>query len=277
METKSSIQATSSKFGAGVDCSELPEACIASILAWTSPRDACRMSTVSPEFQRATESDALWETFLPADYQEIIGRSSESSARLDFSSKKELFFRLCNSPLLIDGGEKSFWLDKESGKKCYMIAARELTIIWSETPSYWTWISLPHSRFTEVANLNIVCWFDIKGKMNTCMLSPCTNYAAYLIFQRKDKFYGFKDNPIESSIGVTGGETTKKVIYLDPEHDISPNPTRIDGWYEVELGEFFNEGRESVELEMSIMEVSRLNGKSGLLIEGIEIRPKFCS
>ena len=106
METESIIQANSSKFGAGVDFSALPEDCIAGILARTSIRDACRMSTVSPEFLSAAESDALWETFLPADYQEIIGRSSESSARLDFSSKKELFFRLCNSPLLIDGDKK---------------------------------------------------------------------------------------------------------------------------------------------------------------------------
>ena len=106
METESIIQANSSKFGAGVDFSALPEDCIAGILARTSIRDACRMSTVSPEFLSAAESDALWETFLPADYREIIGRSSESSARQDFSSKKELFFRLCNSPLLIDGGKK---------------------------------------------------------------------------------------------------------------------------------------------------------------------------
>ena len=106
METKSISQATSSKFGPGVDFSALPEVCIAGILAWTSPRDACRMSVVSPEFLSAAESDALWQTFLPDDYQEMIGGSSESSARLDFSSKKELFFRLCNSPLLIDGGKK---------------------------------------------------------------------------------------------------------------------------------------------------------------------------
>ena len=106
METKSISQATSSKFGPGVDLSALPEGCIARILACTSPRDACRMSVVSPEFLSAAESDALWQTFLPDDYQEMIGGSSESSARLDFSSKKELFFRLCNSPLLIDGGKK---------------------------------------------------------------------------------------------------------------------------------------------------------------------------
>lgn len=92
METESLIQATFSKFGIGVDFSALQEGCIAGILAWTSPRDACRMSTISPKFLRATESDALWKMFLPANYREIIGRSSESSARLDLSSKNELFF-----------------------------------------------------------------------------------------------------------------------------------------------------------------------------------------
>nr|CAN62661.1 hypothetical protein VITISV_027495 [Vitis vinifera] len=211
METKSISQATSSKFGPGVDLSALPEGCIARILACTSPRDACRMSVVSPEFLSAAESDALWQTFLPDDYQEIIGGSSESSARLDFSSKKELFFRLCNSPLLIDGGKKSFWLDKESGKKCYMLAGRELTIIWSSIPI-----------FSEVANLKLVWWLEINGKMNTCILSPRTNYVVYLVFQRNDRFHGFEGNPIEASVGIVGGETTTWI------RNMIPTPTRLD-------------------------------------------------
>ena len=106
MESKSIVQATSSNFTVGIEFSALPEGCIAGILAWTSPRDVCRMSAVSLEFLSAAESDALWETFLPADYREIIGLSSESSSHLSISSKKEVFFRLCNSPLLIDGGKK---------------------------------------------------------------------------------------------------------------------------------------------------------------------------
>lgn len=72
METESLIQAIFSKFSVGVDFSTLQAGCIAGILAWTSPRDACRMSTVSPEFLRATKSNALWEMFLPSNYQEII-------------------------------------------------------------------------------------------------------------------------------------------------------------------------------------------------------------
>ncbi|KAJ9703200.1 hypothetical protein PVL29_004829 [Vitis rotundifolia] len=169
----------------------------------------------------------------------------------------------------------SFWLDKESGKKCFMLAGRELTIIRSSTPMYWAWISLPQSRFSEVANLKLLWWLEINGKMNTCILSPRTNYVVYLVFQRTDRFHGFEGNPIEASIGIVSGQTTKQVIYLDPEHDTNPNSARLDGWYEVELGEF--EGREGEELEMSIMEVKTGNAKYGLLIEGIEIRPKFCS
>ena len=161
-------------------------------------------------------------------------------------------------------------------------------------------------RFIEVANLNQVCWLEIKGKINTGMLSSRTNYVVVLVFQRNDRFYGLKNVPVESSVGMIGGVTTKRVIYLDapqvessndPDHDFgerflqyenvissmtgNPDPAslkkRIDGWYEVELGEFFSGEGKGKELEISVMEVKSGNWKSGLLIEGIEIRPKFCS
>ncbi|GLT28420.1 hypothetical protein SLA2020_033550 [Shorea laevis] len=47
---------------------------------------------------------------------------------------------------------------------------------------------------------------------------------------------------------------------------------RGDGWLELELDEFFNEGGEDGKLEIWIF---RFNGhwKSGVIIEGIEIRP----
>ena len=35
----------------------------------------------------------------------------------------------------VDIGQ-SFWLEKKSGKKGYMLAARELAIIWGDTPEY---------------------------------------------------------------------------------------------------------------------------------------------
>jgi hypothetical protein len=49
---------------------------------------------------------------------------------------------------------------------------------------------------------------------------------------------------------------------------------RGDGWLEIELGEFFCKEGEDRELEMSVQEVKGGDWKGGLIVEGIEIRPK---
>lgn len=226
-----------------------------------------------------------------------------------------------------------------------MLGSRDLTIIWGDTPYYWEWTSLPESRFPEVASLQAVCWFEIRGKINTSLLSPGTKYAAYLVFQAHHSF-GFEDVPVESSIHILENHTTTKTIYLssyrseekrvepDVEYDylsieevrswINDNLSQLysspgnellgfeavstwmgnnlkklfvsqqsqepdssrsgdsssypkereDKWYEIELGEFFIEGGEDMELEMSLMEVKAGHWKNGLIVEGIEIRPK---
>lgn len=41
---------------------------------------------------------------------------------------------------------QSFQLDKMYGKKCYMLSARTLFIVWGDTPRYWAWTSLPDAR-----------------------------------------------------------------------------------------------------------------------------------
>ncbi|KAK9192687.1 hypothetical protein WN944_003380 [Citrus x changshan-huyou] len=83
----------------------LPEGCIANAISFTTPRDACRLSSVSTIFKSAAESDAVWESFLPPDYSTLLSSSSSSSS-LRSSSKKELYFSLCHNPILIDEGKK---------------------------------------------------------------------------------------------------------------------------------------------------------------------------
>ncbi|PHT48962.1 hypothetical protein CQW23_13170 [Capsicum baccatum] len=295
----------------GGDIYALPEGCIANVLSLTSPRDACRLSVVATIFRSAAESDAVWNRFLPTDYCDIIPRSINGEpGSISFKSKKELFLYLCDHPLFIDGGSKSFSLEKGSGKKCYMLAARSLAIVWADTPRYWRWMSLPESRFSEVAELLDVCWLDISGKINTSMLSPDTNYAAYLVFTTKSRTYGFDHQSAEGAVGISGHEKNTQIVFLDPEaarrhmyqivprrtgffnqmadilrREVNPPPSeseaqarypqqRSDGWIEVELGEFFVKRGQDVELEMSLMEVKEGNWKSGLVVEGIEIRPK---
>uniref|UniRef100_A0A2C9U145 F-box domain-containing protein n=1 Tax=Manihot esculenta TaxID=3983 RepID=A0A2C9U145_MANES len=54
------------------DISVLPEGCISDVLSFTTPGDACTLSTVSSLFNNAAQSDTVWERFLPADFRSII-------------------------------------------------------------------------------------------------------------------------------------------------------------------------------------------------------------
>jgi len=151
-----------------MDFEGLPEGCIADILSRTTPADACRLSLVSKLFHSAAESDALWERFLPSDYRSIISQCMFP----DYPSKKALYLALSDRPVIIDEGKKvivfgsnllccfglsincpicgmqSFQLERKSGKKIYMLAARSFSIVWGDTDQYWNWSPHPDSRST---------------------------------------------------------------------------------------------------------------------------------
>lgn len=63
-------------------------------------------------------------------------------------------------------------------------------------------------------------------------------------------------------------------IAADQEAAAEVGDARDDGWMEAELGEFYIDEGEDGEVEMSLMEVRGGHWKKGLIIQGIEIRPK---
>ncbi|KAL5834479.1 hypothetical protein ACOSQ4_013976 [Xanthoceras sorbifolium] len=189
---------------------ELPEGYIATVISLTSPCDAYLLSCVNSLFKLATESDAIWDRFLPADYGSLICNlnfCSSSSAM----SKKELHLR-----------------------------------------------SLQLSRFPEVAELIHVQWFEIRGEINTSILSPRTTYGAYLVFTMVVVAYGFVNHAVEVSFELVGSDSHKRAVYLDLERGQRPR----------------HAGEKNAP-EMSVMEVTCGNWKAGLIVQGIEIRPKF--
>ncbi|KAM1144996.1 hypothetical protein ACFX2B_033331 [Malus domestica] len=255
-----------------MDLQELPEGCIAKVVSLTTPRDACRFSAVSKSFMSAANSDAVWDKFLPPDIPSILSHASSSSSTSS-SSKKKLYLTLCENPVLVDDGKMSFTLDKWSGKKCYMISPKDLMIAWGGTPAYWKWISLANSRFEEVAELVVVWWLEINGKIDTRILSPSTVYKAYLVFMLSERARGFdRDDLLEVKVGLFGEEETnsKRTVFPGQERSLKKRP---DGWLEVEIGEFLCPGEEDGGLmEMACMEVDRM--MRGLIVQGIEVRPK---
>ncbi|CAI9103463.1 OLC1v1001944C1 [Oldenlandia corymbosa var. corymbosa] len=275
----------------------LPEECIVQILSFTSPKEACQLSTVSTIVRDAADSEVLWEKFLPSDYRDILSRLVFP---LEFKSKKDLFLQLCQ-PLLIDGGKSdgTFYIDKYINKKCFMLSARDLNITWSSNTLYWCWKPFQPSRFPEVVELIMVTWLDIHGKINTKMLSPHTKYGAYLVIKLADRAHGLHSFPSEVSIEAgdykSRGSTRLRhkglnnigcsiccgCILHSSNQPINPAfcrgkerilNERKDGWLELELGEFYHDGNEK-EVKMCLKEIYGQHIKGGLIVEGIELRP----
>ncbi|XP_045809081.1 F-box protein PP2-B10-like [Trifolium pratense] len=274
---------------------DLPEGCIATILSRTTPLDAGRLSLISKTFRSAADSDAVWDQFLPSDPNFIDSIISHSPSLANIQTKKALYLALSDRPIIIDNGKKSFQLDRRSGKKCIMLAARSFAISWGDDERYWNWIAMPESRFPEVAKLDLVWWLEIRGIINTHALSANTQYGAYLVFKLIDP-RGLENLPIDLSVGVEGGNNNTKIVCLDPNLEPMwqmagrrnrhmsrlqnrvvglPRPNiRSDEWLEIEMGEFFNSSIEHEEIHMSVIETKSNQLKCNFLFEGIEIRPK---
>ncbi|XP_019440598.1 PREDICTED: F-box protein PP2-B15-like [Lupinus angustifolius] len=274
----------------------LPNDCLEHILSFTCPQEVCKFSLISSIMHSMADSDVVWEKFLPLNYQEIVSRLVEPFSCS--SSKKELFVTLCK-PQLIDDGTKMFSIEKKTCKICYLLSAKELSIAWGDNPLCWSWKPVQGSRFLEAAELITVNWLEIEGKIRTQILTPNTLYGAYLIMNVSHRAYGLDFAPSEVSI-VTENKVEKRKAYLyhkeenelkmetlfygnrmetlrmvqdeEDNEGISYPSKREDGWMEIKIGEFFS-GKGNEDVKMCLREVGhRLKG--GLILEGIEIRPK---
>lgn len=134
--------------------------------------------------------------------------------------------------------------------------------------------------------------------MKTGELSPNTTYGAYLLMKISDKSFGLDSIPTEISVKVGDQEfvntaylrnpRSKKVqmeslFYRNRMETLKARVNkgeeklpreREDGWLEIELGEFFNGGNGDEDIIMRLMEVKGYHVKGGLVVEGIELRPK---
>ena len=144
-------------------------------------------------------------------------------------------------------------------------------------PLVYVLSSLCH-RFAEVAQLMQVCWLDLGGEIRSTMLSPKTCYAAYFIFQLQENSGGFQSPVQEASISI-GVHVSETRVILKPGRRRTTDPTtqipraRDDGWMEIEMGEFLNDDYEE-SVRFRFRQVTEMNWKWGLIVQGIEFRPK---
>lgn len=132
-------------------------------------------------------------------------------------------------------------------------------------------------RFPEVAILNYVWWLHVIANIETKTLSPQTTYSAYFVFKLlEERHSGFNHRPVRLRVNLEGQEDEEGLsVFLGPSRNIPPLPQdRGEGWRELEMGEFFNENGEDGLVLCSLKEVSCSTAWSGLVVEGIELRPR---
>ncbi|KAK9747922.1 hypothetical protein RND81_02G023500 [Saponaria officinalis] len=274
---------------------ELPVDCLEKILSMTSQIDVLgSLALVSKQFLSISNSDPVWAGFLPPNCEDIVSRFSGSIPRNQFGSKKDLFVYLCRFPILLQNNTQSFGWDKRSGKTCYMLGSRALSIIWGTSPEYWSWESIPESRFPECAVLEKVCWLVIIGKIHTTLLSPNTTYGAYFVFNFKvdSGSTGFGHAPVKVSVLARGNDglpihdrhtpEVKSFYLISPGVQSSGRSlgelpvARSDGLMEIQMGTHrvdVDNKCQNVVLEMTLKEIDNLQWKSGIVVHGIELRP----
>eukprot|EP00253_Pinus_taeda_P019950 PITA_19950 len=253
---------------------ELPESCISAIFSFTTPRDICRLSAVSKVFRSVAYDDSLWNKFIPQKCYEVLPRAVIPVAH---SSKRELYFRLCES-ILIDRGTKRFWLERSTGKIGYMLSARHLDIICGEDQRYWQWPFRQDSRFEEVAESLMICWLEVQGGIDCRLLSANTVYKVVFLLKFGEESCGWSEVPIRFSVITPDGNEMELEEFL-MEGAEERKRVNASGWMEVVAGEFtVRAGEDNGDGNFSVvrfaMNDEKLNWwKSGLLIHGVTIEP----
>ena len=138
----------------------------------------------------------------------------------------------------------------------------------------------------EAAQLQTAKWLEIRGNIDSKMLLQHTTYIAYIVYMLAIEYYGLR--ALKTSVSLGGSsKSTGHVCLVDgynysehwqvmreylPEDTHFPRDRGGGGMMEAELGEFrIGEGDDG---EVSISLMDTFGSKCGLVVLGIEIRPK---
>ncbi|KAJ8423157.1 hypothetical protein Cgig2_003735 [Carnegiea gigantea] len=126
----------------GPGLGDIPEACVACVFLYLTPPEICNLARLNRAFRGAASSDAVWQSKLPANYQDLLDLIPPE--RYQDLSKKDIFALLARS-ISFDEGSKQVWLDKVTGKVCLSISAKGMAITGIEDRRYWSWIPTEES------------------------------------------------------------------------------------------------------------------------------------
>nr|XP_029121210.1 putative F-box protein PP2-B8 [Elaeis guineensis] len=130
---------------------------------------------------------------------------------------------------------------------------------------------------------------EVEGDYSMVMV-PKEAYTAYLVFKLASESNGLDHPPQLASVRLGAYASEIDICLQDDDNEDDDDSDddaseegwqqqrqclRDDGWMEIKLGEFYNDEGNDGDVEIRLTETKALHWKNGLIIQGLEVRPKI--
>ncbi|KAJ4835662.1 hypothetical protein Tsubulata_021711 [Turnera subulata] len=253
---------------------DLPESCVAPILAYLDPPEICKLAMMGRAFRGASWADFVWESKLPHNYEALIERvvgDRDLSRKL---CKREIYETLCRANTF-DGGTKKAWLDKTTGGVCISISYKGLAITGIEDRRYWNHIPTEESRFHSVAYLQQIWWFEVDGEFEFPF--PAGTYSLFFRLQlgraakrfgrrvcSTEHVHGWDIKPVQFQLRTSDGQHLSSQCFLSD----------TGKWNLYHAGDFVVDGQNTpTKLKFSVTQIDCTHTKGGLCLDSVLVYP----
>ncbi|GAB4833496.1 hypothetical protein Ancab_031740 [Ancistrocladus abbreviatus] len=268
----------------GPGLGDIPEACVACVFLYLTPPEICNLARLNHAFRGAASSDAVWETKLPPNYQDLLDLMPPE--RYQNLSKKDIF-ALISRPIPFDDGNKEVWVDKVTGRVCMSISAKAMSITGIDDRRYWSWISTEESRFHVVAYLQQIWWFEVDGVVKLPLPPDVYTLSFRLHLGRFSKrlgrrvcyfehTHGWDIKPVRFELTTSDGQQASSESCLDDDANngnMNGNLKR-GSWIDYKVGEFeVTDSDPATEVRFSMKQIDCTHSKGGLCVDSVSIIP----
>ncbi|KAI3800156.1 hypothetical protein L1987_35466 [Smallanthus sonchifolius] len=254
-------------FGLG----DIPENCLAMVLAHLDPPDICNLARVNRSFHLASSADFIWDPKLPENHQILAQKLMFYKGSCECMGKKDIYAGLC-SPVRFSGGRKEVWLDKGGGGICMLVSWRGMKITGIDDRRYWSHIPTLQSRFHTVAYLHQIWWLEVEGDVE--FEFPAGRYSLY--FRLKlgrpseggqgsttgQQVHGWNIKPVRFQFSVSNGEHATSEHFLNMQGK----------WLRYHVGDFVVEDSyKPTKIKFSMTQIDCTHQKGGLTLDSVFI------
>ncbi|XP_022933858.1 F-box protein PP2-A15-like isoform X2 [Cucurbita moschata] len=269
----------------GPGLGDIPESCVACVFLYLTPPEICNLARLNRAFRGAASSDAVWESKLPSNYQDLLDFLPPE--RYQNLSKKDIY-ALLSRPVPFDGGNKEVWLDRITGRICMSISAKAMAITGIDDRRYWNWIPTEESRFNVVAYLQQIWWFEVDGMVKFPFPADIYTLTFRLHLGRFYKrlgrrtcsfehTHGWGVKPVRFEMSTSDGQQATHEFCLDEHGFIDVSGHRKRGcWIEYKVGEFLvDKSGSATEIRFSMKQIDCTHSKGGLCVDSVFIVPSI--